>query len=140
MAAELGIQDRVHFLGFRRDIAALMQAVDLFVFPSRYEACTLVLLEAMASGLPVITAVSAGGSEIVTPDCGFVLSDSDDVNALAQALQTLTTDVELRTQMGLAASAVTVHHSWVSKAQSYVDLFESIDRQYTLASSAEAVP
>lgn len=138
MAAEQGIQDRVHFLRFRRDIAALMQAVDLFVFPSRYEACTLLLLEAMASRLPVITAVSAGGSEIVTPDCGFVLSDSDDVNALAQALQTLTTDVELRTQMGLAASALTQHHSWVSKAKSYVGLFESIDRQYALASSAEA--
>jgi glycosyltransferase involved in cell wall biosynthesis len=128
MATQLGIQHRVHFLGFRRDIAALMQAVDFFVFPSRYEACTLVLLEAMASGLPTITATSAGGSEIVTSDCGIVLSDPEDVEALAQALRTLTEDIELRQKMGQASYTVAQQHSWVSKAQSYVNLFESLSQ------------
>ena len=85
MVSQLGLADRVHFLGYRRDIAALMQAADVFVFPSRYEACTLVLLEALAAGLPVITAVTAGGSEIVTPDCGVVLSDSEDMAGLVAA-------------------------------------------------------
>jgi glycosyltransferase involved in cell wall biosynthesis len=126
MAANLGLSHRVHFTGFRRDIAKIMQAVDLFVFPSRYEACTLVLLEAMASGLPAITATSAGGAELVTPDCGFVLSDSDDVEGLATVLRTLAGDRELRIRMGQAARAVAECNTWVSKAQLYIDLFEGM--------------
>jgi glycosyltransferase involved in cell wall biosynthesis len=126
MTATLGLTHRVHFTGFRRDIAKIMQAVDLFVFPSRYEACTLVLLEAMASGLPAITATSAGGAELVTPECGFVLSDSDDVEGLATALRTLVGDRELRIRMGQSARAVAERNTWVSKAQLYIDLFEGM--------------
>ncbi len=124
MAAKLNIADRVHFTGFRRDIAKIMQAVDFFVFPSRYEACTLVLLEAMASGLPVISATSAGGAELVTPESGFVLENSDDVEGLAQALSQLASDRVLRENMGKAARQVAEQNTWVSKAQAYVDLFE----------------
>jgi glycosyltransferase involved in cell wall biosynthesis len=126
MAEKLGLSDRVHFLGFRRDVAQIMKAVDLFVFPSRYEACTLVLLEAIATGLPVVTAATAGGAEIVTPECGVVLSDSEDSQALAEALTRLASDRDLRTQMGKAARAIAERHSWTSKAQSYVDLFEQL--------------
>lgn len=124
LAASLGLSERVHFAGYRRDIAEIMRAVDLFVFPSRYEACTLVLFEAMASGLPVITATSAGGAELVTPECGFVLSDSDDVDGLARALEILEGSASLRAKMGRAAHAVAKENTWVSKAQRYVDLFE----------------
>lgn len=126
LAASLSLSERVHFLGFRRDIAQLMQTADLFVFPSRYEACTLVMMEAMASGLPVITATTAGGAEIVTPDCGFVLADSDDTNALAQALSILKSDRHLRQKMGQAARTIAEQNTWTSKAQSYVDLFEEL--------------
>ena len=126
LAAELGLGERVHFLGFRRDVSAIMKAVDLFVFPSRYEACTLVLLEAMAAGLPVITAATAGGAEIVTPECGVVLSDSEARQTLAEALTRLASDGELRSKMGQAARAIAERHSWRSKAQSYVDLFEEL--------------
>jgi glycosyltransferase involved in cell wall biosynthesis len=128
LAAKLELSKRVHFLGFRRDVSEIMQAVDLFVFPSRYEACTLVLLEAMASGLPVITAATAGGAEVVTPACGVVLPDSEDKNGLVQALSILTSEPEQRNRMGQAARAVAEQHSWVSKAQSYVDLFEELSK------------
>jgi glycosyltransferase involved in cell wall biosynthesis len=126
LTTELKLSDRVHFLGFRRDIAQIMQAADLFVFPSRYEACTLVMLEAMATGLPVITATTAGGAELVTPECGFVLTDSDDTAGLAKALHTLASDRHLRTEMGEAARRVAEQNTWVSKAQNYVDLFEEV--------------
>jgi glycosyltransferase involved in cell wall biosynthesis len=56
MAKDLGIAEKVFFLDFRRDVAQILRACDFFVFPSRYEACALVILEAIASGLPVITA------------------------------------------------------------------------------------
>jgi glycosyltransferase involved in cell wall biosynthesis len=125
LAIKLGLDKRVHFLGYRRDVSEIMKAVDLFVLPSRYEACTLVLLEAMATGLPVITAVTAGGAEIVTPDCGVVLSDSEDTQALAKALTKLSSDRHLRNQMGQTSRVIAEQHSWNSKAKRYIDLFEA---------------
>ncbi|BAZ17312.1 group 1 glycosyl transferase [Calothrix sp. NIES-4071] len=124
MAENLGLSDRVYFTGFRRDVAQIMRAVDFFVLPSRYEACTLVLLEAMASGLPVITAITAGGAELVTKESGFVLSNSDDVDGLAGAFTTLIEDKELRDRMSKSARMVAQDNTWISKAQCYVDLFE----------------
>ncbi|QLE47103.1 glycosyltransferase family 4 protein [Nostoc sp. C057] len=126
LAASLGLSKRVHFVGFRRDIPQIMQGVDLFVFPSRYEACSLVLLEALSSGLPVITATATGGGELVTPECGIVLSDSDDIDALAVALLTLVSSPALIQQMGKAARSVAEKHSWTTMAQTYVDLFEEL--------------
>jgi glycosyltransferase involved in cell wall biosynthesis len=128
LAAELNISDRVHFLGFRRDVAEIMRAVDFFVFPSRYEACTLVLIEAIASGLPAITAITAGGAEMITPDCGIVLTDTEDAQALADAMTKLASDFSLRTRMGQAARAIAEQHSWSAIAQNYVELFESIPK------------
>ncbi|ALF51740.1 glycosyl transferase [Nostoc piscinale CENA21] len=140
LAADLGISERVHFLGYRRDIAEIMRAVDLFVFPSRYEACTLVLLEALASGLPVITATATGGAELVTPECGIVLPDSDDVEALAAALSSLVSDRTLMQQMGQAARAVAQQHSWSTMAQTYMDLFEELQKHEEHSSHPDLSP
>ena len=124
MAKQLGLNHRVHFLGFRRDIPELMKAVDFFVFPSRYEACTLVLLEAMASGLPVITAITSGGAELVTKESGVVLDNPNDVQELAKALTELSTNVEIRKNMGKSARCIAEHHSWENMAKQYLQLFK----------------
>ncbi|MBD2774458.1 glycosyltransferase [Iningainema tapete] len=142
LAASLGVSERVHFLGYRRDIAQIMQAVDLFVFPSRYEACTLVLLEALASGLPVVTSTATGGAELVTSECGVVLSDSDDFDGLATALSSLVSDRSLIEQMGKAARTVAEKYSWATMAQTYVELFEELaqdDSHTVLAQSAPSI-
>ncbi|MBN3882870.1 MAG: glycosyltransferase family 4 protein [Nostoc sp.] len=128
LAASLGLSDRVHFLGFRRDIPEIMRSVDLFIFPSRYEACSLVLLEALSSGLPVITATATGGAELVTPECGIVLTDSNDIDALAVAMMSLVSDFALMQQMSQAARSVAEQHSWTTMAQTYVDLFEELSK------------
>jgi glycosyltransferase involved in cell wall biosynthesis len=122
----LGLSDRVHFVGFRRDIPEIMRSVDLFIFPSRYEACSLVLLEALSSGLPVITATATGGAELVTPECGIVLTDSNDIDALAVAMMSLVSGDMLIQQMSQAARSVAEQHSWTTMAQTYVDLFEEL--------------
>ena len=70
------------FLGFRQDVDRLYRAADIFAFPSRSESFSLVLLEAIASGLPVVTASTAGAAEILTQDCGMVFDDPDDVGGL----------------------------------------------------------
>jgi glycosyltransferase involved in cell wall biosynthesis len=126
LATSLGLGDRVHFLGYRHDVPEIMKAVDLFVFPSRYEPFGMVVSEAMASGLPVITTASTGAAEIVTPDCGIVLEDSEDFIALAEALQKLADCGKLRRQMGQVGRLIVQQYSWSSQAQCYVDLFETL--------------
>jgi glycosyltransferase involved in cell wall biosynthesis len=127
LAAQLELGERVHFLGNPQNVVPeLMRTADLFVFPSRYEPYGLVVIEAMASGLPVITATTTGAAEIVTPECGVVLSDTEDAQALAQAMSSLECDRDLRSQMGKAARTIAEQHSWASMAQIYVDLFEEL--------------
>jgi glycosyltransferase involved in cell wall biosynthesis len=125
MAASLGVAGRVTFLGFRTDMPALMRAADFFVFPSRYEACSLVLLEALASGLPVITAASAGGAEIISPGLGMVLADSEDFAGLAAAMRALAEDVPRRLAMSAAARQAALGHGWEAMAGRYLDVLEA---------------
>ncbi|NJO39550.1 MAG: glycosyltransferase family 4 protein [Cyanobacteria bacterium CRU_2_1] len=127
LATRLRVNDRVHFLGLRNDLPELMRAVDFLVFPSRYEPFGLVVIEAMASGLPVITATTTGAAEIITPACGIVLSDPDDAPALAQALHTLINNPDQRKRMGQAARTIAEQYSWANVARNYVDLFEELN-------------
>jgi glycosyltransferase involved in cell wall biosynthesis len=126
LAESLGLSTRVHFLGHRSDVPELMKAVDFLVFPSRYEPFGLVVIEAMASGLPVITASATGAADLVTPASGIVISDADDADALSQALQLLSSDRSLCQKMGQAARCVAEQHSWTNMAQTYLDLFEEL--------------
>ncbi|MBN4002460.1 glycosyltransferase family 4 protein [Nostoc sp. LPT] len=140
LAASLGLSERVHFVGFRRDIPEIMRSVDLFIFPSRYEACSLVLLEALSSGLPVITATATGGAELVTPECGIVLPDSNDIDALAVAMMSLVSVDMLMQQMSQAARSVAEQHSWTAMAQTYVDLFEELSKNAEHRSDTDLSP
>lgn len=128
MVVDLKLSERVHFLGYRHDMPLLQKASDFFVFPSRYEPFGLVIIEAMASGLPVITAKTTGAADLITPACGIVLPDCDDINALADALKLLNSDRILRQQMGKVARTVAEHHSWKNMAQTYVDLFAELSK------------
>ncbi len=128
LAKSLGLNDRVHFLGFRRDVPSLMKAVDFFVFPSRYEPFGLVITEAMATGLPVITASCTGAAPLITPEAGIVLPNPDDSKALAEAMQKLSVNPDLRSNMGRTAREIALQNTWKSMAQQYVDLFEEINK------------
>jgi glycosyltransferase involved in cell wall biosynthesis len=123
MADQLGISSRIHFMGFRKDVYEIMRAVDCFVFPSRYEACTLVLLEAMASGLPIITASSAGGCEVVSAKCGYVLEDPEAVGALAQVLRQSMSDSRNLLEMGKEARFIAEGLSWSVTGEAYANIF-----------------
>ncbi len=124
MASGLGLANRVHFLGFRRDVSRIMRACDVFVFPSRYEACSLVLLEALASGLPVVTTEAAGGSEIITPACGHILKDPNDSEGLARAVAKSMNGSSALARK--AARVIAEEHSWSRMAKDYLRMFESI--------------
>jgi glycosyltransferase involved in cell wall biosynthesis len=88
-ARRLDLTPRVHFLGFRSDIPDLLAAADLFVLPSRWEGCPMVLLEAMAAGVPVVATRVGGVPEIVDHDRSGLLVPPEDPEALAAAIETI---------------------------------------------------
>ena len=126
LANTLGLAARVHFLGFQRDVASIMRTADFLVFPSRYETFGMVVTEAMASGLPVIVANTVGAAELITPDCGIVLQDSEDVAGLAKSLDDLASNAEQRQRLGQTARIIAEQYNWHTQAQIYVNLFEEV--------------
>jgi glycosyltransferase involved in cell wall biosynthesis len=124
LARDLAVSDRVHFLGFRRDVPHLMRAATFCVCPSRYEPFSLVVLEALASGLPVVTARSVGAASLVASDCGFVLDDPEDTEGLIRVFQYLLDHPDERRQMGQAGRAVAERNTFHAMGHAYVDLFE----------------
>ena len=74
--AELGVADRVRYAGSRSDMGRMHAAADLFVLPTQYEAFALAIIEALASGLPVITTkVPGAGDRVVDMHNGLLLDD-----------------------------------------------------------------
>ena len=126
MAAKLRVSDRTSFLGYRQVISRIMKAVDIFVFPSRYEPYGLVILEVLASGLPVITTKSVGASELITPECGVLLQDPDDVEELASSMHKICTDKFLRSNMSKAARSIAEEHSCSRVTHNYLKLAKEI--------------
>ncbi|MEA3120299.1 MAG: hypothetical protein QOI13_3569 [Paraburkholderia sp.] len=125
-ARALGIESRVHFLGLVKDMPVLMRSVDAFVFPSRYDPMGLVVLEAMAAGLPVVTARTVGGAEIMTPACGIVLDDPNDANALVAAIAWLAASADARGVMGAAAQELAAGYGWLRMAARYIALYRQL--------------
>jgi UDP-glucose:(heptosyl)LPS alpha-1,3-glucosyltransferase len=90
LAARLGIDDRVRFIGHCADIRRVFFASDLFVHPTFYDPCSLVALEAIACGLPVVTTTNNGAGELLrSPDEGFIVSDPHDREQLAAPITAL---------------------------------------------------
>jgi len=114
-ARHLGIADRVHFAGSRRDVRDWLGNFNLFVLPSEWEGVSLALLEAMASGLPVIASNTGGTPEIVVDGETGLLVPSRDPKSLAEAIQRLLDDSLLRNQMGQSGRARVVESFPIQK-------------------------
>lgn len=127
LALEMGISDRVHFLGFRRDSPELMRSADILVFPSRYDPCTLVVAEALASGVPVITASTVGAAFQVPEGAGWVLDDPEDGAEIARLLTIVANQSRKeRTDASTCARAVAVTYAWSKTAQAHLTLYDAI--------------
>ncbi|MCR4439215.1 MAG: glycosyltransferase [bacterium] len=103
LAQELNLGPRLVFAGFREDIPAVLSAMDVFAFPSRAEAFGLVVIEAMAAGLPVVSTASDGVLDIVVDSESGLLVPPQDVAALASAVLRLLRDPRLRRSVAAAA-------------------------------------
>jgi glycosyltransferase involved in cell wall biosynthesis len=96
LAGEMGIAERVHFLGYRDDIPQLLAACDVFALPSLYEGSSLAVLEAMAAGRPVVSSAIGGTDELIDDGMDGLLVAPGDAAGLASALRRLLDDAELR--------------------------------------------
>ena len=129
LAQELGIEDRVVFLGWqsRRQLIEQYQNANIFLFPSRHEGMPNAILEAMASGLPVIATCIAGSEELVVDADTGLLVPQEDIESLQGALKKLLSDAALRQHMGAASRRrVEENYSWESTAQQYAGLMEKV--------------
>ncbi len=105
--ARLGLEARVHFPGRAGNVAEWYAHADLFVMSSRHEGYPNVLVEAMASGLPAIAMnCETGPAELIRNNVNGMLTPTDDVGALSEALLTLAHDPDRRTALGAAACEV----------------------------------
>jgi len=102
--AELGLTDQVVFTGFIDDPRAALAGFDLFALSSLHEGLPTVVIEAMASGVPVVATDVGGTGEIVTDGDDGILVPAGDPDALAGAISELVHDVERRKEMGRRAS------------------------------------
>ncbi len=103
LARELGLGDSVRFLGFQPDIRPAFHAADFFALPTYYDPCSLVVFEALACGLPVITTACNGAGEVIADGReGFVVSGPDAREPLADALDRMADDGSRRVMAALA--------------------------------------
>jgi glycosyltransferase involved in cell wall biosynthesis len=105
LANDLGLAERVHFLGWRDDTAALMATADILVCPSREEPFGNVIVEAWAHRLPVAAAASAGPGWLVTHERTGLLFPVDDAAALAREARRLIADRAFAGRLAEAAYA-----------------------------------
>lgn len=103
LAREVGIAERVRFLGIRSDVADVLRASDAFALTSVSEAASLTLLEAMATGLPVVVTVVGGNPEIVRSGLDGLLVPRGDAAACGAALVRLFTERGLIERLGANA-------------------------------------
>lgn len=116
------VRDRVRVITARddRETAAAMAAADIFVLPSLFEGTPLTLIEAMWSGLPVVTTATAGMKDVVRHDEDGLLVQPGDVESLTSAIQRLSQDGELCRRLGVAAHAAAVEqYTWRRAAESF---------------------
>jgi glycosyltransferase involved in cell wall biosynthesis len=102
LAADLGLADRVRFLGFRDDLERLVAGADVALLTSDNEGTPVALIEAGAGGLPSVATAVGGVGDIVTPATGRLVP-AGDTGALAGALAELASDRGLRMRLGGAA-------------------------------------
>ena len=130
MVRDLGLAERVLFTGHLDDglYSAVYENVDIFVLPSvfRTEAFGLVALEAMSSGMPIITTELGTATSVYNLDgkTGYVIKPLD-IKELADRISTLAFDPELRNKMGTAArNHVRDNYSAEKMSRQYLDLYE----------------
>jgi UDP-glucose:(heptosyl)LPS alpha-1,3-glucosyltransferase len=127
MARRLGIAERVLFAEATPQIERYYAASDAFVFPTPYDAFGMVIAEAMASGLPVITSREAGAAEWVSNGIdGILLDNPADPVEIAGYMHRIAEDAELCRVLGSAARSMAEFHGWDAVGLRTMQVYETV--------------
>ncbi|MCI6826732.1 MAG: glycosyltransferase family 4 protein [Spirochaetia bacterium] len=96
------LKENIFFLGFRKDIPTILYASDIFIYPSLWEGLGIAGLEAMYAELPIIGSSRQGIKDYITNDKTGLLFEPNDIEKLAQNIEVLSENVELRKKIGKA--------------------------------------
>lgn len=99
LAKELGVEEQIHFLGFRTDVKELLTGADIFLFTTRQEGLPRSMMEAMASGLPCVASAIRGNVDLVENGVNGFTCQTDDVDGYAAAIERIVADPQLRQTM-----------------------------------------
>jgi UDP-glucose:(heptosyl)LPS alpha-1,3-glucosyltransferase len=124
-ANRLGLENRVTFFGTVADMAPYYAAADAYVHPTYYDPCSLVLLEAAASGLPIVTTRSHNGAAELFREGVEILTVNDprDAAGLYQCIEALC-DERVRSRLGAAARRVALRHPFERNVAEILALYE----------------
>jgi glycosyltransferase involved in cell wall biosynthesis len=123
---EANAERYVQLTGARHDVARLLSAFDAFALPSRTEGLPLVLLEAMASGVPVVATSVGGIPDLVVPGVTGLLVPANDILSMRAALLSLAESPELSRELaGAARQRVLAVHSVEAMAKAYAQVYQA---------------
>ncbi len=126
LARRLGVAQQVHFLGSQAAMRSYYFASDFLVHPTFYDPCSLVVLEALACGLPVITTSNNGAGELLhPPHDGFVLDDPHDYRELAQHIEALC-DASYRAACSQAARQTAASWTYEDHYRALLEVFSEV--------------
>lgn len=124
LARKAGIGSRTTLAAPIKEIEQVFGAADVFVFPTFYEAFGMVITEAMASGLPVVTSKSAGAAEMIDAGVSGLLVDKPgDAQELSRALAAILQSSTLRREMGGNARVAAARYRWSDVAKDTLRLY-----------------
>lgn len=122
LAKELGIWDWVCFAGMQPNVHPYLEKADIFLLPSNYEGIPMTILEAMATGLPIVATAVGGVPDLLTDgQTGLIVPCQQ--TAVAEACRRLVTDPALRKKLGRGAQKTSPRFSADHMAQSYTQVY-----------------
>jgi glycosyltransferase involved in cell wall biosynthesis len=127
LAEQLGLGKQVRFLGERRDVTAVLAALDISVVASRSESLSNVILESMAAGKPVVATNVGGNAELVREGATGLLVPSEDEERFADAIGRLLRDAALRDEWGVRAKGLAQSQYRLERVcEQYEELYASL--------------
>ncbi len=126
MTKLLNLQDKVYFLGSRSDVLDILPHLDILVSSSLWEGFPTVILEAMASGVPVIATDVSGSRELVVDGKTGLLVPPHDPDALAQAILNMLADGEKARRMAEHARTVARPYTIQNTVETYCQIYQQL--------------